>query len=378
MSEVQRVPFFRSDVGVEEIEIVTQVLRSGWLTTGPVVAQLEADFCEATGAPYAVAVNSCTSGLHATLIACGIGPGDQVITSPYTFCGSIQAIEEAGAEPVFIDIGNDLNLDADLLSQHLTPSTKAILPVHIAGLSCDMLSIHTFADQHGLAVIEDAAHAFGATLDPSLSNAAVYSFYANKNLTTGEGGMVTTSDAAFADRLRCLVNHGVRRLQPGPLGAWQYDVKERGLKGNMSDVLAAIGVAQLRKRRESQQSRQRIAETYGRAFTGSPYLQLPPTHAGRTHAWHLYIVQLELERLTADRDQIATELMAGGVGCSVHFRPIPLHSYFHRYGSLSQWPNVEHLYPRVLSLPIFPAMTDDEQQFVIKRVLEVLKAHSAC
>ncbi len=378
MSEIHQVPFFRADVGAEEIELVGQVLRSGWLTTGPMVAQLEADFCKATGAPYAVAVTSCTSGLHATLIASGVGPGDEVLTTPYTFCGSIQAIEEAGARPVFVDIGNDLNLDADLLSRHMSLRVKAILPIHIAGLPCDMVAIDAFAKQHGLAVIEDAAHAFGATLDSSLSTAAVHSFYANKNLTTGEGGMVTTSDPAFAGRLRCLVNHGVRRLQSGPLGAWQYDVKERGLKYNMSDILAAVGVAQLRNWRQHQKSRQRIADTYARAFVDSPYLCLPPVHPDGNHGWHLYVVQLEVERLKASRDQIATELMSAGVGCSVHFRPIPLHSYFERYGPLSQWPNVERLYPRVLSLPIFPAMTDDEQQFVIGRVHRVLEANAVC
>ncbi len=372
-----QVPYFRPDIGDDDIRAVGAVLRSGWLTTGPVCKEFEKQFCEATGARHAVAVNSCTTGLHTALITAGIKTGEEVITTPLTFCGTIRAIEEAGAKPVFVDVADDLNLDARLIAAAVTERTRAILPVHLAGLPCDMDSIEEQARKHGLEIVEDAAHAFGAAwrgrpVGSSEYCTAVFSFYANKNLTTGEGGMITTSDSERAERLRRAIGFGLQRASERADNRWHYEVVERGFKYNLSDILAAIGVTQLKKATEHAERRCDVVRDYTEGLAGIDEIELPPTHAESRHAWHLYIIRLRLEQLTVSRDEFVALLAERGVACSVHFRPIPMHSWFAHYGPVDLWPKTQREFPRLVSLPIYPGLTSEEREYVVKQIRNVV------
>jgi dTDP-4-amino-4,6-dideoxygalactose transaminase len=371
-----QVPYFRPDIGDDDVRCVTEVLRSGWLTTGPVAGKFERAFCEATGALHAVAVNSCTNGLHAALVAAGIEPGDEVLTTPLTFCGTVRAIEEAGATPVFVDIGDDLNLDCNLLRRAITPRTRAILPVHMAGLPCNLSAIREQARRHSLAVIEDAAHAFGASwrgepVGASDFSTAVFSFYANKNLTTGEGGMITTADPEHAARLRRAISFGLKRSTERADSRWQYEVVERGFKYNLSDVLAAIGLAQLKKAELHAREREAVAEYYQQALSEVGEIELPAVNRESRHAWHLYIIRLHLDELTVTRDEFVNLLAERGVGASVHFRPIPMHTWFAHYGPMERWPRTRREFPRLISLPMYPALTVAEREHVVGAVRAV-------
>ena len=324
MREMQ-VPYFRPDVGDAEVEAVTRVLRSGWLTSGPMAKEFEERFARSVGAAYAVAVNSCTSGLHAALLTSGVTLRDEVITTPFTFASTVRAIEDAGATPVFVDIAEDLNMNCAQIPGAVTDRTRAILPVHIAGMPCDLDALRVHARNHGVQIIEDAAHAFGAAwrgqpVGSSDFSTAVFSFYANKNLTSGEGGMITTSDAAMAERLRRLTYLGVERGGPNHDSRWQYEIVERGFKYNLSDVLAAIGVAQLAKSATHAARRQGIAHCYANALSDIDEVELPHTPRHLTHAWHLYMIRLNLDQLTLNRDACIELLAERGVGCSVHFK----------------------------------------------------------
>ncbi len=371
------VPYFRPNLGEEEEEAVRQVIRSGWLTTGPVTKQLEEDFCRLVCSRHAVAVNSCSSGLHAALLAAGVTAGDEVITTPLTFCSSVRAIEMTGARPVLADIGSDLNIDTASIEQARTERTKAMLPVHIGGLPCDMNRIEALAKANGWSMVEDAAHALGASqhgkpVGSSSSSTAVFSFHANKNLTTGEGGMVTTDDDALAGRLRRIAYLGIERASSRVENRWQYDITEPGFKYNLSDVLAAIGVAQLRKFSAQAARREAIARCYGERFSESAELTVAPTRPDCHHAWHLYILRLNLNQLTVSRDEFISLLSKRGVGCSVHFRPVPMLQAFAHYGPMENWPVTQREYPRLLSLPIYPDLTEGEQEYVIEQVLDLV------
>ncbi len=372
-----QIPYFRPDIGEQDLAAVTEVLRSGWLTTGPVAKEFENRFCEATGALHAVTVSSCTTGLHAALIAAGIKPGDEVITTPLTFCGTIRSIEETGARPVFVDIGEDLNIDSSLIEGAITPQTRVILPVHIAGLPCDMDAIGQYASKYRLQVIEDAAHAFGAAwrgeaIGANALSTAVFSFYANKNLTTGEGGMMTTADAEHARHLRRVIGFGLERASERADNRWQYEVVERGFKYNMSDVLAAIGVSQLKKVSEHAKLRDEVVEHYSTGLSDLDEIELPRASENSRHAWHLFIIRLKLEKLTASRDEFIALLAERGVGCSVHFRPIPMHRWFAHYGPMELWPNAQREFPRLVSLPIYPSLGEAEREYVVAQIREVV------
>jgi dTDP-4-amino-4,6-dideoxygalactose transaminase len=361
VAAIESVPYHRPDIGDEEIASVSAVLRSGWLTSGPAAAELEREMCRITGSRFAVAVNSCTSGLHAALIASDIGPG-------------VQAIEETGATPVLADIADDLNIDCGLIESAVTSRTRALLPVHLGGLLCDMGSIRRIAAARDLAVIEDAAHALGAACGAqgTAQSTAVFSFYANKNATTGEGGAVTTSDEALASRIRLFATHGVLRAEPGAKSGWRYEVVARGFKYNLSDVLAAIGVVQLRRIDEFQKRRAAIAARYDELFRShSDEIELPPRSRHGRHAWHLYAIRLKLESLEATRDDFIADLEREGVGCSVHFRPIFMHPWFARLGGSKRYPVAAREFRRLISLPIFPSLTEDEQAFVASKVIAV-------
>ena len=377
------IHFHRPSIGEEEISEVVETLRSGWLTTGPRAARFERDFQEYTGASHAVAVNSATAGLHIALAALKIGPGDEVITTPMTFCATVQAILHVGATPVLADIGWDGNIDPEEIAARITDRTKAIIPVHMAGLPCDMASIWSLARKHGIHVIEDAAHAAGARyagqpIGAGESDAVAFSFYATKNLTTGEGGMITTPREELAHTMRMLALHGVSHEawdRYSEKGSWQYDVLAHGFKYNLSDIQAALGIHQLRRLDEFIERRTRYARMYNAAFAGMEEVEAPPDNPQCRHAWHLYIPRLNLRRLRLNRARFIRELQQRVIGTSVHFIPIPLLRYFARL-PLAQYacPRALDLYPRILSLPLYPAMTEEQVQYVARSVRELLES----
>lgn len=374
------LPFARPDFDAAELAEVADAIRSGWITTGPRTAQFEREFGEYVGAHHALAVNSCTAGLHLALAALGIGPGDEVITTPLTFCATVNVILQVGATPVLADIGPDLNLDPAAVRRAITRRTRAIVPVHMAGLPCDMSEIWRIAGEHGLKVVEDAAHAAGSRIAGSpvgsgASDAVAFSFYATKNLSTGEGGMVTTPDAELERRMRTLCLHGIGRdawNRYAEKGNWYYEVVECGFKYNMSDILAALGLVQLRKIERMTARRIAIARRFRQAFAEMPEIELPPDHRGDRHCWHLYVLRLRLDHLAIDRGRFIEEMRNRGIGCSVHFIPIPLHPYY-RTGLELPDPCARALseYPRLVSLPLYSAMTEEEVDRVIEAVRDV-------
>ncbi len=383
------VPFHRPSIGEEEIQEVVATLRSGWLTTGPRTHQFEADFQAYSGARHALAVNSCTAALHIALAGLGIGPGDEVITTPLTFCATVNTIIHVGATPVLADVGPDGNIDPHSIETRITSRTRAIIPVHYGGLPCDMDAIYRLAEQHNLRVVEDAAHAAGTHYrdahlgaeHASRSDAVAFSFYATKNLTTAEGGMVTTNDPALHEVMRRLALHGISKdawNRYAANGKWHYTVQEPGFKYNLSDLQSAVGIHQLRKLESFTAARARLAALYtellGDIEEVSPS---PDTLCGR-NAWHLYVLRLHLNELSIDRDAFIEELRLRGIGVSVHFIPIPLHPFF------QPWTNGSHhhhcpvamsLYHRIISLPLFPQLTVEEVHHVVNSIKSVVAAH---
>lgn len=379
------IKFARPDFSDHEIFEVAEAMRSEWLTTGPRTAQFEREFRQYVHAAHALAVNSCTAGLHLALAALGIGPGDEVITTPMTFCATVNTILQVGATPVLVDIGHDLNIRPDAIRAALTPRTRAIVPVHVAGLPCRMLEIWNIARQHGLKVIEDAAHAIGtlyrgAPIGSGLSDAVAFSFYATKNLTTGEGGMVTTSSADLHERMQILCLHGISRNawnRYSEQGSWYYEVVECGFKYNLSDILAAIGLHQLRRLDQMNARRADIARAYHAAFEEIPELEAPPDRPDCRNGWHLYILRLNLDRLALDRARFIEEMRSRGIGCSVHFIPIPLHPYYRRKLELRDpCPTALGEYPRLVSLPLYSKLSDEDVQRVIEAVREIVSQNS--
>jgi dTDP-4-amino-4,6-dideoxygalactose transaminase len=389
MTDRSFIPFHTPSIGEEEVREVETTLRSGWLTTGPRTAQFEKEFGAYVGAPHAIAVSSCTAGLHVALAALGIGNADEVITTPLTFCSTVHTILQVGAKPVLADIGPDGNIDPDRIAQAITSHTRAIVPVHLAGLPCEMKAIWELARRHGLFVIEDAAHAAGtyyegrpvgmATAEGDASDAVAFSFYATKNMTTGEGGMVTTPRESMAARMRMLTLHGMSRdawNRYSEHGNWYYEIVDVGFKYNLTDIQSALGIHQLRKLDAFIETRSRYAQIYNQAFAGLEEIELPPDNPRFRHAWHLYILRLNLERLEIDRKEFMAKLWGKGIGTSVHFIPIPLHPFFSKM-PLSSRPcsRALHLYPRIVSLPLYPAMTEEQVHYVASCVRETLAAH---
>lgn len=375
------IPFHVPCTGRDELREVSEAIRSGWLTTGPKVARLEAGIGRYVGARHAVAVNSCTAAMHLALAAVGVGRGDEVITSPYTFAATGEVILYQGAKPVLVDIDpRTLNIDPQAMERAITRRTRAIVPVHMAGLPCDMKSILSIARRKGIPVIEDAAHALGAAIGGrrigSMGDLTCFSFYATKNLTTGEGGMVTMNDPGIARRVRRLSLHGLsrdawKRYTRG--GSWRYDIVEMGFKYNMTDVAAGLGLAQLRKFSDMQRQRRRLASRYSRLLSRSDAFDLPFEQRGFTHAWHLYILRLRQGAWRIGRDQLIEALRARGIGTSVHFIPLHRHSLYrtilgHRRGA---FPHTERESSRAVSLPLYPGLTDQAQNRVIDALLDL-------
>lgn len=384
------IPFHVPSIGKEEVRDVVATLRSGWITTGPRTAQFEREFALYVGAPHAVAVNSCTAGLHVALTALGIGKGDEVITTPLTFCSTVHTIIQTGAKPVLADVGCDGNIDPDDIERAISARTRAIVPVHFTGYPCEMGSIWKLARRRGLYVVEDAAHAAGTRYGARLigaaaddgggeaSDAVAFSFYATKNMTTGEGGMITTPQESLAARMRMLSLHGMNRdawNRYSEHGNWYYEVATAGFKYNLTDLQSAIGLHQLRKLESFIETRARYARVYTDALNDMPEVETPPDGPHGRHSWHLYVLRLNLERLTIDRSQFIEELRRRGIAASVHFIPVPLHPYFARMALAKRpCPCALSLYPRILSLPLYPAMTEEQVHYVARTVKEVLAA----
>ena len=365
----------------EEREILS-CLRTGWLGTGPKVAQLEREFRDYKGAPYAVAVNSCTAALHLSMLAAGIGPGDEVITTALTFCATVNTIIHAGAKPVLVDVDPaTFNIDPREVAAKITSHTKAVIPVHFAGLACDMDALVTIARRRGLMIIEDCAHAVETTYKGkqagTFGNFGCFSFYVTKNMTTGEGGMILTTDERHADRLKILALHGMskdawRRFSDE--GYKHYYVVECGYKYNMMDIQAAIGIHQLRRIQKNWERRQEIWATYQREFSGLPLTLPAQPDEGTRHAYHLYTVLIDPERTNLTRDQFIADMTAENIGVGVHYQSIPVHPYYQeRFGWRPEdYPHSLRIGQQTVSLPLSPKLTDHDVADVIRAVHKVL------
>jgi dTDP-4-amino-4,6-dideoxygalactose transaminase len=377
------VPFCRPDLTDSEIQEVLDALRSGWITTGPKVKRFESAFAQAVGAPWAVAVSSCTAGLHLSLVTLGCGDGDEVITTDYTFTSSAAAIIQSGARPVVVDVEEDtLNIDPAAAERAMTPRTRAILPVHMAGHPAEMDRLTELARSSGVAVLEDAAHSLPAAYRGrkigTIGDLTCFSFYATKNLTTGEGGMVTGADPALRERVALIGYHGMSKdgwKRYRDEGAWYYQIEEKGFKYNMSDIAAALGLAQLSRLEGMQARRREIVRRYDEAFADLESLILPVTRPGVEHAWHLYIIRIRRSALGIDRDAFIQALTDRGIGTSVHFIPLHRHGYYQRTLDLQagQFPVAERAFNTCISLPLFSSMTDDEVTQVTEAVRATVK-----
>ena len=376
------IPFAIPEIGQEEEKAVLEVLKSGWLTTGKVALEFEKEFAKKLNVPYALAVNSATSGLILALEACKIGPGDKVLTTPYTFISTATSCLHLGAEVVYADIEKDsFNIDPEKIEEQLAKdsSIKAIIPVHIAGNICDMKKICEIAKKYEVYVIEDAAHAFPAkSVDGwagTFGDIGVFSFYATKTITTAEGGMVVTSNPELAKRMTTMRLHGIDRnvwdRYTSKKASWQYDVVDAGFKFNLPDILSAIGIEQLKKADFFLEKRKRIVEKYNQEFSKYDFFILPPDSDG--NAWHLYLLGLNLSKLKIDRDEFGNLLQESGIGISMHFIPHYKFSLWKGRSDLSEkyFPNAEEHFLRTISLPLWPGMTETMVQKVIDTVVKI-------
>ncbi len=373
------IPFHKPAIGEEEVRSVVETLKSGWLTTGSKVKSFEEDFARYVGSKHAIAVNSGTAALHLALDAVGIEEGDEVIVPTMTFTATAEVVLYFKAKPVLVDCERDtLNLDPAKIEAAITPRTKAIVPVHMAGLPCDMDEILKIARKHDLRVIEDAAHALpaayrGRTVG-TVGDITCFSFYATKTITTGEGGMATTENPQWAERMRIMSLHGISHdawKRYTKEGSWYYEVLYPGFKYNLTDLAAAIGSEQLKKCSDFWQARQRIAMIYANAFAELDGVQLPACPADVQHAWHLFVIQLELDHLNADRNRFLEALREKEIGTSVHFIPLHLHPYYRdKFGyKPADFPNASAVFERIFSLPIYPKMSESD----VERVIDAVK-----
>jgi len=380
------LPYHRASIGGAEIAEVLDTLRSGWITTGPKTKRFEREFADLLGAPDALAVSSGTAALHLALRVLGVQPGDDVIVPAYTFTATAEAVTYLGARPVLADVDPvTCNLRGEDVERVRTAATRAVIPVHIAGLPCDMNPILDVARAHGLAVVEDAAHALPARdrgrWVGTLGDAAAFSFYATKNITTGEGGMLLVSDPQAAELARILALHGISRdawKRYTAAGHWRYEILANGYKYNLPDLAASLGLAQLRKLAGFHARRRRLAARYGRGLAHFEAIERPPeAPPDGMHAWHLYMIRLRPGALRIDRDGFIDELRARNVGTSVHFIPLHLHPYYQQAWGYrpSQFPGAEAAWSQVVSLPLYPAMSAGDVDDVLTAVSDVVRRH---
>jgi dTDP-4-amino-4,6-dideoxygalactose transaminase len=389
MSTPSFLPYALPEIGEEEIAEVVDALRSGWITTGPKAQRFETDFAAFLGDPslHCVAVNSATAGLHLALEALGIGAGDEVITTTHTFTATAEVVRYLGADVRLVDIDPaTMNIDPAQVEAAITPRTKAIVPVHYAGLAAEMPALLAIAQRHGLKVVEDAAHALPTTSAGALvgtlgSDATVFSFYANKTITTGEGGMLVTRDEALFKRAKVMRLHGMNRDAfdrfTAKVPSWYYEVVAPGYKYNLTDIAAAMGIHQLKKAHAFAQRRAAIAAAYSEAFADLPVITAPRAPAGQLHAWHIYALRLLPHPAAAplSRDVFIERLFDQGIGCSVHYIPLHLQPYWRdRYQLRAEdFPHSQHAYEGLVSLPIYSRMSDADVQRVIDAVRALLR-----
>ena len=376
------LPPFKHSIGEDEINEVVDTLKSDWITTGPKTFKFEDLFSKKVNSKYAIAVNSCTAAMHLAIVALGIKNGDEVITTPYTFAATAEVIINANAKPVFVDVEKDTyNIDPTKIEDKITDKTKAIIVVHYAGHSCDMDKIMDIAKKFDLYVIEDAAHAIGSKYKDkrigSVSDVTCFSFYATKNITTAEGGMITTNDEDLADKMRMLSLHGISKdawKRYSSEGSWYYEILYSGYKYNMSDLQASIGIHQIKKLDQMQERREEIVNRYNRSFNGIPQITTPTAKSYTKHAWHLYPIQINEELLTINRNEFIKALKAENIGTSVHFIPLHIHPYYKEKFDFksSDFPNAFSLYNKEISLPIYPKMENKDVEDVIFAVEKII------
>lgn len=378
----QRIPFARPTIDDDDIAAVVETMRSGWLTSGPNARALEEELAAYCGAKYVNAVNSCTAAMHLALEAWDVGPGDEVVTSVYTFTATANVIDHVRATPVLVDVlPGTANMDPAAFERAITPRTKVVMPVHFAGEPCDMETIGAIAKRHGIKVLEDAAHAVGAMYHGrkigAHSDAVAFSFYANKNMTTGEGGALATDDEALSERVRALTLHGMTKdawKRYDADGSWRYDIGEFGWKYNLTDMAAALGRRQLARLDYFIEERTRVAQRYIANLRDEPLLDLPAFDEANRQAWHLFVVRVK-PGAPASREDVIRTLAERGIGTSVHF--IPLH-YFTAFQKLGRWkegdfPVAEELFAGAISLPMFPELTNDEVDEVCRELKAALR-----
>ena len=373
------IPFSRPWIDDTEIEAVSQVLESKWISTGARVREFERAFAEYLGVKHAIAVSSCTAALHLSLVVSGIGIDDEVITTPYTFTATAEAIRYVGAKPVFVDITPEtLNIDVSKIEQAITPNTKAIMPVHIAGLPCDMDSLKQICRTHDLLLLDDAAHAIPTVYKGEyiggIGDLSSFSFYANKNLTTGEGGMITTNNDSLAEPLRTMRLHGIDKdawARQSRRSIWRYDITTEGYKYNMTDIQAAMGLCQLMKLNKQHERRSNFSQIYHQELAKLPQISTPfvPDNTIQ-HAWHLYIIQLN----QVNRDTFVESMREENSECSVHYIPLHLFEFYQKqYGyKVGDFPCAEEVFDRVVSLPLHPGMTESDVHRVIENIDKIL------
>jgi dTDP-4-amino-4,6-dideoxygalactose transaminase len=378
------LPFTLPEIGEEEIEEVISSLKTGWLTTGPKAKTFEDDFTSFIGVKgHSIAVNSATAGLHLALEALGVGQGDEVITTPYTFTATAEVIRYLDAHPVFVDIDpKTFNINPQLIEQAITPRTKAILPVHFAGLSCEMDTILSIAQQYGLKVVEDAAHSLPSTYRGKLigtlkSDATVFSFYVTKTIATGEGGMIVTTNKSIAERCKIMRLHGISRdvfnRYSSSTPSWFYEVVAPGFKYNLPDIAASIGIHQLKKIMTFKKKRELIAANYYEGLSNLPIILPPKAPNGDIHSWHLFVVQIGKDS-KIDRNTFINKMFEKKIGCSVHFIPLHLHPYWRNSYTLKpeDYPFALSTYQCAVSIPIYTKMTDSDQERIIETIRDIL------
>ncbi len=392
-----KVPFFKANIEQPEIDAVSAVLRSGWLTTGPKTKEFEQAFATYMGQKHAIALNSCTAALHLALDAIGVRPGDGVLVPTMTFAATAEVVRYFDAQPLLVDCReSDFNLDVEHAAQVIERARAAgqrvvaIIPVHYGGQVCDMTGVRQLAATHGLKIIEDAAHCCPASYRDrpdapwksvgAEADVSCFSFYANKTITTGEGGMACTNDDKLAERMRVMSLHGISKdawKRFTSEGSWYYEIIAPGYKYNLTDIASAIGVEQLRKADRLHRQRTELAGVYARALGKIDGLVLPQQLPDRIHSWHLYPVRLPLARMSIDRAEFITEMKRAGIGCSVHWMPLHMHPYYReKYGHQpADYPMAARLFAELVSLPLYPDMTEDDVAFVVGEIERILRAH---